>query len=73
MGLRLAGDPSWGYRLSPAELVSVLALERVEAAERAAPAQPGHAGVPVRPSAAFLSHPNVAPCSPAAARFWSTP
>ena len=72
MGLRLAGDPDWGYRLSRASLVSVLALERVEGEERNARNGPqrGRPAVAASKPVSLLSLPQVQCASPEAARFW---
>lgn len=68
MGMRYAGDPDWGYRLPRSSLVSVLALERVEATEREAAQGPGK-GRPAR-KGLTLAHPQVVCTSSEAARFW---
>ncbi len=83
MGLR-HGDPLMVYRWPHEAVVAAHAWEEARTldhneeqarleAERAGGSQPGRPAVPARSTSALLSHPNVAPCSPAAARFWGTP
>ena len=67
MGLRVAGDPHWGYRLSPEALRDALAIDRLDTPNPAPPPRKKRGATPL------VDHPQIRFESPAAAAFWTTP
>jgi hypothetical protein len=76
LGIRIAHDPSWAYRVPREDVVRAMAIERadiLDAEDRGKVAPPGSVPVPPRKAGTFLALPQVATLTPEAARFWGAP
>ena len=72
LGIRVAHDPSWAYRVPREDVIRAMALDRADELDaedrgKVAPV------VPKRKAGTFLALPQVAAMTPEAARFWGSP